>query len=125
MLIISLALALIGLAALVFAVVTSNAVVAWVCIGASSLGVLLLIVDALRERRQNRPARTAASPRVETEAGSESESESEVESEAGPADEAADQPEAEPEPEPEPGAASEPESAPEAGATADVAANSD
>ncbi len=50
MLIIALVLAAIGLAALVFAVVTSNALVAWVCIGASLLGVLLLIVDALRER---------------------------------------------------------------------------
>lgn len=57
MLIIALALAAIGLAALVFAVVTSNALVAWVCIGASILGVLLLIVDALRERRrQGKPA---------------------------------------------------------------------
>ncbi|OBG01424.1 hypothetical protein [Mycolicibacter sinensis] len=56
MLIIALVLAAIGLAALVFAVVTSNALVAWVCIGASLLGVLLLIVDALRERRQNSPA---------------------------------------------------------------------
>lgn len=48
MLVIALVLAVIGLAALVFAVVTSNALVAWVCIGASVLGVLLLIVDALR-----------------------------------------------------------------------------
>jgi hypothetical protein len=56
MLIIALVLAAIGLAALVFAVVTSNALVAWVCIGASLLGVLLLIVDALRERRSNSPA---------------------------------------------------------------------
>jgi uncharacterized membrane protein YdfJ with MMPL/SSD domain len=52
MLIIALVLALIGLAALVFAVVTSNALVAWVCIGASVLGVLLLIVDALAERHR-------------------------------------------------------------------------
>ncbi|MGV0698360.1 hypothetical protein [Mycolicibacter sinensis] len=52
MLIIALVLAAIGLAALVFAVVTSNALVAWVCIVASLLGVLLLIVDALRERRR-------------------------------------------------------------------------
>lgn len=55
MLVIALVLAVIGLAALVFAVVTSNALVAWVCIGASVLGVLLLIVDALRERRANGP----------------------------------------------------------------------
>ena len=51
MLIIALVLALIGLIALVFAVVTSNELVAWVCIGASVLGVVLLIVDALRERQ--------------------------------------------------------------------------
>ncbi len=52
MLIIALVLALIGLVALVFAVVTSNELVAWVCIGASVLGVVLLIIDALRERRR-------------------------------------------------------------------------
>ncbi|MBS4730390.1 hypothetical protein MSM1_19365 [Mycobacterium sp. SM1] len=51
MLIIALVLALIGLAALVFAVVTSNELVAWVCIVASALGVVLLIIDALQERR--------------------------------------------------------------------------
>jgi hypothetical protein len=51
-LIISLVLAVIGLAALVFAVITSNELVAWVCIGASVLGVLLLIIDALQERRR-------------------------------------------------------------------------
>ena len=59
MLIIALVLAVIGLAALVFAVVTSNELVAWVCIGASVLGVVLLIIDALRER-QRREAGTAA-----------------------------------------------------------------
>lgn len=52
MLIIALVLALIGLVALVFAVVTSNELVAWVCIGASVLGVVLLIIDAVRERQQ-------------------------------------------------------------------------
>ncbi|MCX2713919.1 hypothetical protein [Mycolicibacterium sp. J2] len=50
MLIIALVLAVIGLAALVAAVVTSNELIAWVCIGASVIGVLLLIVDALRDR---------------------------------------------------------------------------
>lgn len=54
MLIIALVLALIGLAALVLAVATSNQLVAWWCIGASVLGVVLLIVDALRERQQRR-----------------------------------------------------------------------
>lgn len=52
MLIITLVLAVIGLAALVFAVITSNELVAWVCIGASVLGVVLLIIDALQERRR-------------------------------------------------------------------------
>jgi heme exporter protein D len=52
MLIIALVLAVIGLVALVFAVVTSNELVAWVCIGASVLGVVLLIIDALRERQR-------------------------------------------------------------------------
>ena len=59
MLIISLVLAVIGLAALVFAVITSNELVAWVCIGASVLGVLLLIVDALQERRRRETGSTA------------------------------------------------------------------
>jgi hypothetical protein len=52
MLIIALVLALIGLVALVFAVVTSNELVAWVCIGASILGVILLIIDAVQERQR-------------------------------------------------------------------------
>jgi hypothetical protein len=52
MLIIALVLAVIGLVALVFAVVTSNELVAWVCIGASVVGVVLLIIDALRERQR-------------------------------------------------------------------------
>jgi hypothetical protein len=51
MLIIALVLAVIGLVALVAAVVTSNELIAWVCIGASVIGVLLLIADALRSRR--------------------------------------------------------------------------
>ena len=59
MLIIALVLAVIGLAALVFAVITSNELVAWVCIGASVLGVVLLIIDALQER-QRRDAGAAA-----------------------------------------------------------------
>jgi hypothetical protein len=56
MLIVALVLAVIGLAALVTAVVTSNEVIAWVCIGASVIGVVLLIVDALRERSKGEPA---------------------------------------------------------------------
>jgi hypothetical protein len=63
-LIISLVLAVIGLAALVFAVITSNELVAWVCIGASVLGVVLLIIDALqeRQRREAGPAVSEAGP---------------------------------------------------------------
>lgn len=56
MLIVALALAVIGLAALVAAVVTSNEFLAWVCIAASGLGVLLLIVDAIKERQTKRAA---------------------------------------------------------------------
>jgi hypothetical protein len=50
MLIVALVLAVIGLAALVTAVVTSNELIAWVCIAASVIGVVLLIVDAVRDR---------------------------------------------------------------------------
>lgn len=50
MLIVALVLAVVGLAALVTAVVTSNELIAWVCIAASVIGVLLLIVDAVRDR---------------------------------------------------------------------------
>jgi hypothetical protein len=70
MLIIALVLALIGLVALVFAVVTSNELVAWVCIGASVLGVVLLIVDALRERQ----GRDAVALERDEESGADSES---------------------------------------------------
>jgi hypothetical protein len=56
MLIVALVLAVIGLAALVTAVVTSNELIAWVCIAASVIGVLLLIVDALRERSRGAAA---------------------------------------------------------------------
>jgi hypothetical protein len=62
MLIISLVLAVIGLAALVFAVVTSNELVAWVCIGASVLGVVLLIIDALQERQRRATGSTTPGP---------------------------------------------------------------
>ena len=56
MLMVALVLAVIGLAALVTAVVTSNEIVAWVCIAASSVGVILLVVDAVRERQAKRAA---------------------------------------------------------------------
>ncbi|AKK28357.1 DUF308 domain-containing protein [Mycobacterium sp. EPa45] len=59
MLIVALVLAVIGLAALVTAVVTSNELVAWVCIAASVIGVILLIVDAIRERQHRRVGEAA------------------------------------------------------------------
>jgi hypothetical protein len=65
MLIVALVLAVIGLAALVTAVVTSNEVVAWVCIAASVLGVILLIVDAIRERQNRVPDVAVAAPAEE------------------------------------------------------------
>ncbi len=67
MLIVALVLAVIGLAALVTAVVTSNELVAWVCIAASVLGVILLIVDAIRERqhRDDEESDVAAAAAVE------------------------------------------------------------
>ena len=62
MLIVALALAVVGLAALVTAVVTSNEIVAWVCIAASALGVVLLVMDAYRERQSKRAAALVAGP---------------------------------------------------------------
>ena len=67
MLIVALVLAVIGLAALVTAVVTSNELIAWVCIGASVIGVVLLIIDALRER--SRSADDASEPDVDDQDG--------------------------------------------------------
>jgi hypothetical protein len=52
MLTVALLMAIIGLAALVIAVVTGNDVIAWVCIAASAIGVALLIVDRVRARPQ-------------------------------------------------------------------------
>lgn len=63
MLIIALVLAVISLAALVTAVVTSNELIAWACIGFSALGVLLLIIDAIRDRSR-RPVPGMASGRA-------------------------------------------------------------
>jgi len=54
MLIVALVLAVVGLVSLVTAVVTSNELVAWVCIAASVLGVILLVVDAIRERQSRK-----------------------------------------------------------------------
>jgi hypothetical protein len=65
MLIVALVLAVIGLAALVTAVVTSNELIAWVCIAASVIGVVLLIVDALRERSKGDASDAPAEPAAE------------------------------------------------------------
>ena len=66
MLITALILAVIGLAALITAVATSNELIAWVCIGASGLGIVLLIVDAIRERFRGPVAPPAVAPAVVT-----------------------------------------------------------
>jgi hypothetical protein len=65
MLIVALVLAVVSLAALVTAVVTSNEMIAWVCIGFSALGVLLLIVDAVRDRHREAAPATLAPDRTE------------------------------------------------------------
>lgn len=78
MLIVALVLAVIGLAALVTAVVTSNELIAWVCIAASSLGVILLIVDAIRERQVKRTATTAEVAAVEADDGADDGADDEV-----------------------------------------------
>ncbi|CAJ1502142.1 hypothetical protein [[Mycobacterium] burgundiense] len=62
MLIVALVLAVIGLAALVTAVVTSNELIAWVCIAASVIGVILLIIDAIREKQRTGGAEPEAAP---------------------------------------------------------------
>ena len=67
MLIVALVLAVIGLAALVTAVVTSNELIAWVCIAASVVGVILLIVDALRERSKGDESDTPADAEAQDE----------------------------------------------------------
>jgi hypothetical protein len=67
MLIVALVLAVVGLAALVTAVVTSNELIAWVCIAASVVGVVLLIVDALRERSRRDAGEEARDDTVDTE----------------------------------------------------------
>ncbi|MCH9733331.1 MAG: DUF308 domain-containing protein [Actinomycetia bacterium] len=67
MLIVALVLAVIGLAALVTAVITSNELIAWVCIVASVIGVLLLIIDALRSRSKRGDADDHTDGAAETE----------------------------------------------------------
>ncbi|MGZ8803199.1 MAG: hypothetical protein ACXWZL_11465 [Mycobacterium sp.] len=69
MLIVALVLAVVGLAALVTAVVTGNELIAWVCIAASVIGVLLLIVDALRDRSKRDDGDEFADDTADTETG--------------------------------------------------------
>ncbi len=83
MLIVALVLAVIGLAALVTAVVSSNEIVAWVCIGVSAIGVILLVVDAVRDR-QRRAAATAGVAGTAALVGTSTET---IEFEESPADE--------------------------------------
>ncbi|OAN27413.1 phage holin family protein [Mycolicibacterium iranicum] len=64
MLIVALVLAVVGLAALVMAVVTSNELIAWVCIAASVIGVVLLIVDAIRDRSKSDADETSTGTEV-------------------------------------------------------------
>jgi hypothetical protein len=52
MLTIAQVLALVSLVALGTALVTSHTLFAWVCSGVSGVGVLLLIVDAIRDRHE-------------------------------------------------------------------------
>ncbi|AXN50449.1 DUF308 domain-containing protein (plasmid) [Mycobacterium marinum] len=58
--IIALVMAIIALAALMTAVVTDTELIAWVCIGAGVIGLVLLAADMLRARQQRdtQPAAT-------------------------------------------------------------------
>lgn len=99
MLIIALVLAVIGLAALVTAVVTGNALIAWVCIVASVAGVVLLIVDAVRERTRTATKRGGATAAV---APTDDADQPPEQFDAEYPDETEPEPESELEPEPEP-----------------------
>lgn len=44
-------LTVVSIAALIAAIVVGNAVIAWVCVGMSAAGLLLLLIDELRVRR--------------------------------------------------------------------------
>ena len=91
MLMVALVLAVIGLAALVTAVVTSNEIVAWVCIAASSVGVILLVVDAVRERQAKRATGAAGAALADTEVIEAAEATEVIEAvESGDADEEID-----------------------------------
>lgn len=63
MLLVVLAFAVIAAGALVIAVIFTNAAIAWLCVAASLVGLVLMIVEALRERDQ-RAAKLAAEAQV-------------------------------------------------------------
>ena len=56
-------LAVFSLVALLTALVTNHDVFAWVCSGVSGAGVVVLIVDAVRDRRVRADARAGDQPR--------------------------------------------------------------
>lgn len=91
MLIVAIALAVIGLASLVAAVVTSNEILAWVCIAASASGVLLLVVDAIKDRQSRRAAGYLAAGQAGAATVVIAESETEVIAAPADADGAADE----------------------------------
>jgi hypothetical protein len=59
MLLLALAFAVIAAGALVFAVVSTNAAIAWLCVAGSLVGLVLMVLDALRGREE-RAAKLAA-----------------------------------------------------------------
>ncbi|QCH23552.1 hypothetical protein [Mycobacteroides salmoniphilum] len=85
MLIVALVLAAVGLASLVAAVVTSNEVLAFVCIAAAAIGVVLMIVDAIRDRHAGALGADEESD-ADTEGDDESEAQGPDESVAASAD---------------------------------------
>ncbi|QUR68358.1 hypothetical protein [Mycobacterium spongiae] len=62
--IVALTMAIIAIGALMAAVVTSNAIVAWACIGASLVGLTLVIVSTLQARQQRNAQSVAEADRV-------------------------------------------------------------
>jgi hypothetical protein len=62
MLLIVLALALIAAGAMVIAVVSTNAAIAWLCVAASLVGLVLMVFDALRERDRHTAELAAEAP---------------------------------------------------------------
>jgi type II secretory pathway pseudopilin PulG len=61
MLLVVLVFAILAAAALAIAVVSTNAAIAWLCVAASLVGLVLMVFDALRAR-QRRPELAAEAP---------------------------------------------------------------